>query len=354
MPRCSSWLRDRVVGLRVEVAEGEVFQLRLELPDAEPVGERRVDLHRLLGDAELLVARHRAERAHVVQAVGQLDQDDADVVDHRQEHLAQVLGLLLCARGPAWSDRLAGPGDLAELGDAVDQPGDAVAELWLDLLQRDAGSPRPRRGAARRRSSRGRAASAPRIDRDLDRVDDVGLAGARGCMPSWASIAKRQRVARSAAKVASGRRPSIQRAAARSRASTSLDATGRRPAPPSGAGSTQRPLARSAASWNSHLSSTRALAASPRRSVVVHEADRRCVTNCIASTRRGRQTRGTRHSRFRMADGAIASRPARDVDGAVARPRHEDHRDVQTAPVAPCRMIDRRTHRTHGEDRLNR
>ena len=40
-----------------------------------------------------------AERAHVVQAVGELDEDDADVVDHRQQHLAEVLGLPLLARG---------------------------------------------------------------------------------------------------------------------------------------------------------------------------------------------------------------------------------------------------------------
>ena len=39
------------------------------------------------------------ERAHVVQAVGQLDEHDADVVHHGQHHLAQVLGLLLFAGG---------------------------------------------------------------------------------------------------------------------------------------------------------------------------------------------------------------------------------------------------------------
>ena len=37
--------------------------------------------------------RHRVERAHVVQPVGELDQDDAHVARHRQQHLAEVLGL---------------------------------------------------------------------------------------------------------------------------------------------------------------------------------------------------------------------------------------------------------------------
>ena len=43
------------------------------------------------------------QRAHVVQAVGELDQDDADVVDHGQEHLAEVLGLALLGGGEAGS-----------------------------------------------------------------------------------------------------------------------------------------------------------------------------------------------------------------------------------------------------------
>ena len=175
-PRSSRSLLERLVLVRLEVAEGEIFQLGLELPDAEPVGERRVDLHRLLGDADLLVARHALQRAHVVEAVGQLDQHDADVVDHRQEHLAQALGLRCPSLESAWST-VGGPGDLAKLGDAVDQAGDTRGpNCFVDLLQGDARCPRRRRAAARPRSSRDRAASG-QDDRDLDRVDDVRLAG---------------------------------------------------------------------------------------------------------------------------------------------------------------------------------
>ena len=39
------------------------------------------------------------EGAHVVEAVGELHQDDADVVHHGQEHLAVVLGLPLLGGG---------------------------------------------------------------------------------------------------------------------------------------------------------------------------------------------------------------------------------------------------------------
>ena len=60
-----------------------------------------------------------------MQPVGQLDEDDADVVHHRQEHLAEVLGLALLARRE---------GDRADFGDALDDMGDLGAEQLLDAL----------------------------------------------------------------------------------------------------------------------------------------------------------------------------------------------------------------------------
>ena len=38
--------------------------------------------------------RHELQRAHVVQPIGELDDDDAPVVGHRYEHRAQVLRLV--------------------------------------------------------------------------------------------------------------------------------------------------------------------------------------------------------------------------------------------------------------------
>ncbi len=74
--------------------------------------------------ALLLVARHVAERPHVVQPVGELDDQDADVAGHRDHHLADGLGL--------------GGGavlDLVQLGDAVDEGRDVLAELAAQLVQ---------------------------------------------------------------------------------------------------------------------------------------------------------------------------------------------------------------------------
>ena len=70
------------------------------------------------------------QRAHVVQAVGKLDQDDADVVDHRQHHLAQVFGLLLFAGGEV---------NFADFGDALDDVGDLLAEFLADVDDGDRG-----------------------------------------------------------------------------------------------------------------------------------------------------------------------------------------------------------------------
>ena len=77
----------------------------------------------------MLLARGQArQRTHVVQTVGQLDDDDANILGHRHEHLAQVLDLrvfLRLIRNPR------------EFRYAFDQPRDLVAELRGDLFARD-------------------------------------------------------------------------------------------------------------------------------------------------------------------------------------------------------------------------
>ena len=69
-------------------------------------------------------------RAHIVRAVGDLDEDDADVLGHRHEHLAQVLHLLFF---------LAGVLHARQLGDALDQVRDRGGELLGDLGIRGGG-----------------------------------------------------------------------------------------------------------------------------------------------------------------------------------------------------------------------
>ena len=108
--------------------EGEVLQLPLERVDAEPVGERRVDLERLSRLLHLLLLAEVLDRAQVVEAVGELDQDHPDVLGHRDDQLAVVLGLGVLAALEL---------DPGQLGGPVHEPRDLVAELVADGLQVD-------------------------------------------------------------------------------------------------------------------------------------------------------------------------------------------------------------------------
>jgi hypothetical protein len=111
----------------VQGLKGEILQLPLDGVDAESMGDRGVDVEGLARLLQLLLLGHRRDRAHVVQPVGELDEDDPDVGGHRHHHLAVGLGLRLVARLE---------GQAVELGDAVDQPGDLLAEGLAHLLQR--------------------------------------------------------------------------------------------------------------------------------------------------------------------------------------------------------------------------
>ena len=115
---------------RIEEAEAEVFKFSADFAHAETVGDGRVDFQSLFGDLMLAVGLQMLEGAHVVQAVGELDEDDADVVDHGEHHLAQVLGLLLLAGGEV---------DLADLGDAFDDMSDLLAEFLANVDDGDGG-----------------------------------------------------------------------------------------------------------------------------------------------------------------------------------------------------------------------
>ncbi len=107
-------------GFRFQDAERQILQLGADFAHAEAMRDGRVNLHGLGRNALLPFGRERPNRAHIVQAVGQLHHDDADVVHHGEQHLADALGLALFARGQI---------QLAQFGDAVDHAGDIVAEF---------------------------------------------------------------------------------------------------------------------------------------------------------------------------------------------------------------------------------
>ncbi len=85
---------------------------------------------RLLGDALARCRRHESQGAHVVQAIGELDQQHADVVGDCEQQLAQVLGLLGLARHQLQP---------FQLGKAFDQRADLRPENLVDLGPRRLG-----------------------------------------------------------------------------------------------------------------------------------------------------------------------------------------------------------------------
>ena len=160
-------LVDHPVGVRIELAECQILELLAHLVHAHAAGERRVDVERLLGDAAARLARHVVERAHVVQTVGELDQQHPHVVGDRQQQLAQVLGLL---------GLLGDEVEPLELGQSLDQRADVLAEHLVDLV---AG----RRGVLDRVvQERGRDGRVVELEigqdrRDLERMGKIGIAG---------------------------------------------------------------------------------------------------------------------------------------------------------------------------------
>ena len=118
-------LGDLPVAHRVEIFQAEVLQLPLHLLHAQPVGDGRVDLHGLEGFLLLLLRRLVLHGAHVVEPVGDLDEDDADVLAHGHQHLPQVLHLLLL---------LGGVMDTGQLADALHQVRHRGGEQLADLL----------------------------------------------------------------------------------------------------------------------------------------------------------------------------------------------------------------------------
>ena len=87
------------------------------------MGDRRVDVERFPRNALLLFIPEVLERAHVVEAVGELDHHYANVVDHRQQHFANVFGLAGFRSGHI---------EAADFGYAFDKPCDVRSEAFFN------------------------------------------------------------------------------------------------------------------------------------------------------------------------------------------------------------------------------
>ena len=133
--------RDFLEADGVGVAEGKIFKFAAHLAHAETMGERGVDVESLASDGFAAVGLQVLQRTHIVQAVGQLDENHANVGDHGEQHFSHVFGLAVFAVGEL---------DLVDLGDAFDNVRHLIAEVGFDLLRWWRGCLRRRRGGGRR------------------------------------------------------------------------------------------------------------------------------------------------------------------------------------------------------------
>ena len=131
------------VGGRLQIAKGQVLEIAADHAHAESMRDGSVDIERLAGDALLLIGAQEFESAHIVQAIGQLDQDDANVGDHGQQHLAHALDLAGFGR-----EQL----ETADFRDAFDQPRYITAETFGQFGERASACLRPHRAAGRRKA----------------------------------------------------------------------------------------------------------------------------------------------------------------------------------------------------------
>ena len=119
-------LPDLLVDGGLQVLQAEVLQLVLDAGNPQPAGQGRVDVEGLHGDALAVILGEVAEGAHVVQFVGQLDEDDAHVLHHGEEHLADGLRVLQRARAAAQDRDLRHP-----LHEGLHLPAELLAQRGL-------------------------------------------------------------------------------------------------------------------------------------------------------------------------------------------------------------------------------
>ena len=106
---------DLLIAHRVQIFKGQVLQLPLDALHPQAVGDGGVNLHSLQGLLLLLLRRLVFHGPHVVEPVGDLDEDHPDILAHGHEHLPEVFHLLVF---------LGGVLDAGQLADALHQVGD--------------------------------------------------------------------------------------------------------------------------------------------------------------------------------------------------------------------------------------
>ena len=108
---------------RVKCRETQLLELDTDAIHAQPICYGGIDIQGFSRNATSFIGSQYVQRAHIVEAVGNLDQDNPQVLGHGHGHLLEVFCLCLGA---------AAEGNLVEFADAVHQISHGIAELTLD------------------------------------------------------------------------------------------------------------------------------------------------------------------------------------------------------------------------------
>ena len=109
----------------IEVFHCQVFQFALEERDTQPTRKRCVYIESLFCNTLLLFFGQILKGAHIVKSVGKFDDDNAQVLCHCDENLAEVLRLRLF---PVYKLKF------VEFGNALDELDDFVTEFVTELV----------------------------------------------------------------------------------------------------------------------------------------------------------------------------------------------------------------------------
>ena len=166
-------LLDGLMRFRHQMPKGEALEFLAQALHAHAAGERRIDVERLLSDARALLLRDEMQRAHIVQAVGELDEQHAHVFGDGEQQFAEILAL----------PRLLGDEiELFDLGQALDEFADLFAKQPVDLLARGVGV--FERIVQNGRDDRRVVELQIGEDRgDFERVGEIRVAGGAGLRP---------------------------------------------------------------------------------------------------------------------------------------------------------------------------
>ncbi len=115
---------------RIERFEAQILKLHAHFIHAEAHGNGCVYIESLAGNALYFFAVQHAQCAHVVQAIGELDQNDTDILCHSQGHFLKVFRLSQLYRVKL---------DMSEFADAIHKFCDFLAKLRPDIIFADAG-----------------------------------------------------------------------------------------------------------------------------------------------------------------------------------------------------------------------